>query len=125
VEDANLTCIAWNRGIDDPCMFAAGFSDGSVCLWSTPPISTHPIAAAAQANLSSTMPRSAQLGPQWDIRNDPGPSFTSNISESPRSSVVDIPSILRTEKEKHSPFKVTIQEPTRDYHGKAPNIHPS
>ncbi|KAG9318950.1 WD40-repeat-containing domain protein [Chiua virens] len=34
-ESTDMTCIAWNNGMDDPMMFATGSHDGAVRIWST------------------------------------------------------------------------------------------
>ncbi|XP_006463427.1 hypothetical protein AGABI2DRAFT_187019 [Agaricus bisporus var. bisporus H97] len=34
----DLTCIAWNHAVSDPFMFASGSHDGTVRIWTKPPI---------------------------------------------------------------------------------------
>lgn len=47
-----MTCIAWNPAAD-PFMFATGSHDGSVQIWTTPEIHSHPVFPIPRTEVSA------------------------------------------------------------------------
>jgi WD40 repeat protein len=81
---ADITCIAWNRVVEDPYMFAAGSHDGTVRVWTredhTGHMSEETIQTRGYKEFLTGFTRSAS-----PYQMDPASSTSLHSLEDPRS----------------------------------------